>query len=31
MLKQASQDRNIKLREIAARVIETGAEPTDAE
>ncbi|HEY9497341.1 MAG TPA: ATP-binding protein [Intrasporangium sp.] len=31
MLKKASQDRNIKLREIAARVIETGAEPDDAE
>jgi PAS domain S-box-containing protein len=31
MLKQASQERNIKLREIAARVIETGAEPTEAE
>jgi hypothetical protein len=31
MLKKASQDRNIKLREIAARVIETGAEPNDAE
>ncbi|HKX66571.1 MAG TPA: ATP-binding protein [Intrasporangium sp.] len=31
MLKSASQDRNIKLREIAARVIETGAEPDDAE
>jgi signal transduction histidine kinase/AmiR/NasT family two-component response regulator len=30
MLKKASQDRNIKLREIAARVIETGAEPDDA-
>ena len=30
-LKKASQDRNIKLREIAARVIETGAEPDDAE
>ena len=29
-LKKASQDRNIKLREIAARVIETGAEPDDA-
>ena len=31
MLKRASQDRNIKLREIAARVIETGVEPTEAE
>ena len=31
MLKKASQDRNIKLREIAARVIETGAEPDDAD
>ncbi|MDV3220274.1 ATP-binding protein [Intrasporangium sp.] len=31
MLKKASQDRNIKLREIAARVIETGAEPGDAD
>jgi hypothetical protein len=30
-LKKASQDRNIKLREIAARVIETGAEPDDAQ
>jgi len=30
-LKDASQDRNIKLREIAARVIETGAEPGDAD
>ena len=30
MLKKASQDRNIKLREIAARVIETGVEPDDA-
>jgi hypothetical protein len=31
MLKKASQGRNIKLREIAARVIETGAEPGDAD
>lgn len=30
-LKQASQDRNIKLREIASRVIETGAEPDAAD
>ena len=30
MLKQASMDRNIKLREIASRVIETGAEPSEA-
>jgi hypothetical protein len=30
-LKRASQDRNIKLREVASRVIETGAEPSDAE
>ena len=30
-LKRASQDRNIKLREIASRVIETGAEPSDAD
>jgi hypothetical protein len=31
MLKRASQDRNIKLRELASRVIETGAEPAQAE
>lgn len=31
MLKKASQDRNIKLREIASRVIETGAEPDQAD
>lgn len=31
MLKKASQDRNIKLREIASRVIETGAEPDEAD
>lgn len=30
-LKRASQDRNIKLREVASRVIETGAEPSEAE
>jgi len=30
-LKQASQARNIKLREIASRVIETGAEPDEAD
>lgn len=29
-LKRASQRRNLKLREIATRVIETGAEPEDA-
>jgi hypothetical protein len=29
-LKAASQTRNLKLRDIAARVIETGAEPTEA-
>ena len=29
-LKQASQNRNLKLRDIAVRVIETGAEPEDA-
>ncbi|GAA6527657.1 ATP-binding protein [Intrasporangium sp. DVR] len=31
MLKTASQERNIKLREIASRVIETGAEPNEAD
>jgi PAS domain S-box-containing protein len=30
-LRRASQDRNIKLREIASRVIETGAEPDAAD
>ncbi|MGN6752639.1 MAG: ATP-binding protein [Intrasporangium sp.] len=30
-IKRASQDRNIKLRELASRIIETGAEPSDAE
>ncbi|MDN5797163.1 MAG: response regulator [Intrasporangium sp.] len=30
-LKRASQDRNIKLHEIATRVIETGAEASDAQ
>ncbi|MGV8910743.1 MAG: ANTAR domain-containing protein [Propionicimonas sp.] len=29
-IKQASQKRNLKLREIASRVIETGADPEDA-
>ena len=29
MLKQASQNRNLKLHDVAARVIETGAEPED--
>lgn len=29
-LKQASQNRNLKLRDVATRVIETGAEPDDA-
>lgn len=29
-LKQASQNRNLKLRDVAARVIQTGAEPEDA-
>lgn len=29
-LRSASQQRNIKLREIAARVIETGADPDHA-
>jgi PAS domain S-box-containing protein len=29
-LKQASQNRNLKLRDVATRVIETGAEPEDA-
>jgi hypothetical protein len=30
-IKRASQDRNIKLRELASRIIETGAEPSEAE
>lgn len=30
LLKAASQKRNLKLRDIAARVIETGAEPSEA-
>jgi hypothetical protein len=30
MLRQASLNRNIKLREIAARVVESGAEPMDS-
>ncbi|MEO7752902.1 MAG: ATP-binding protein [Terracoccus sp.] len=30
MLRQASLDRNIKLREIARRVMETGLEPTES-
>ncbi len=30
LLKAASQQRNLKLRDIAARVIETGAEPSEA-
>lgn len=29
-LRKASQDRNVKLRELAARVVETGAEPEQA-
>ncbi len=29
-LRKASQDRNVKLRELAARVVETGAEPEHA-
>lgn len=29
LLRRASQDHNVKLREIASRVIETGAEPDD--
>jgi len=29
MLRRASQDHNVKLREVAMRVIETGAEPDD--
>ena len=29
-LKEASQNRNLKLRDVAARVIQTGAEPEDA-
>jgi PAS domain S-box-containing protein len=29
-LKQASQNRNLKLHDVASRVIETGAEPDDA-
>ncbi len=29
-LKEASQNRNLKLRDVAARVIDTGAEPEDA-
>ena len=29
-LKQASQNRNLKLHDVASRVIETGAEPEDA-
>ncbi len=29
-LKSASQNRNLKLRELARRVIETGQEPLDA-
>lgn len=29
-LKQASQNRNIKLRELATRIIETGSEPEEA-
>lgn len=29
LLKQASQNRNLKLREVALRVIETGVEPAD--
>jgi hypothetical protein len=30
VLRRASQDHNVKLREVAQRVIETGAEPDDA-
>lgn len=29
-LRQASQDRNLKLRELATRVVETGADPEEA-
>jgi len=29
MLKTTSQNRNLKLRDVATRVIETGAEPED--
>jgi len=29
-LRQASQHRNLKLRELASRVVETGADPEDA-